>query len=250
MALTNNERTLASVVDFDEEICRLFKSQTAGEFHRLMRINDHDEFEEADGIAVTQDRNSIVGKIAELQPLILPLGYRAFWTRSTGGDEIAIVKTTDEYAMMRLMRSNGANYGISTEDILEKLESWKELCNFEVLGASGSWVAIQFGTLPDHLCRFAEEIYEFCPDTVDQGVGLQTEADNPELFASARQLCPKLSKEMELRLKNKLARSEAMNLPPQLRAAFQSSPFTTPDMGIRLLAYHLKQTRQLFLWWD
>jgi hypothetical protein len=42
-----------------------------------------------------------------------------------------------------------------------------------------------------------------------------------------------------------------MKVPPQLRAMIESSGFTTPtDMGIRLLAYELNESKQLFLWWD
>src|SRR5262249_9472386 len=143
------------------------------------------------------------------------------------------------------------NYGVSTGAILKRVQSWRGQCYLEIVGAGGAWVGIQFATLPKNVCAFAEEVYEFCPDTVEQGVGLQNEKDHPEKFEAARRLCPNLSAKMERKLKEQKARFEAMEIPPQLRALLKSSGFTTPtDMGIRLLAYELNESKQLFLWWD
>jgi hypothetical protein len=112
-------------------------------------------------------------------------------------------------------------------------------------------VAIQFETLPDNICAFAEEVYDLCPDTVDQGVGLMNEQAESEEFAAARALCPELSTEMQRKIDERKQRFEAMQFPPELLASIKSSGFTTTtDMGIRLLALDLKKSKQLFLWWD
>ncbi len=44
------------------------------------------------------------------------------------------------------------------------------LC-WQIVGADNDWVEIEFKTLPKNLAVFAEEIYDFCPDAVDQGPG-------------------------------------------------------------------------------
>ncbi len=58
-------------------------------------------------------------------------------------------------------------------------------------------------------------------------------------------------------MQKKLDREEAqlakMKLPPEFRKILEANGgdcSTSTDMGIRLLAYDLKQTRQLYLWWD
>jgi hypothetical protein len=162
-------------------------------------------------------------------------------------------KSADDLEIVRLKRSAGGNYDVSAEDVLQRLAMWRCRCDFEVLGAGGSWVAIRFKTLPQNICQFAEEIYEFCPDSVEQGTSCLNENRAPEKFDAARRLCPRLSEKMQRKLYEETARIAAMDISPEFREWLQSSPhaFTTStEMGIRLLAYELKQTKWLFLWWD
>ncbi len=257
MALTPAERQLAADVGFDVDICDLIKGICDGSLNRLFAFTEQFDAKEADGVAVAVKRDEIAPMIAKLQPQILPRGYRVFWSGMndasgrTLGDAIVALKTTDEYDILRMRQTNGLNYNVSTEDVLQKLLSWRKECEFEIMGADSAWVAIWFNSLPRSLCAFAEEIYDFGPDTVEQGTELRHEASEPEAFAAARRLCPTLSEKMERKLEAQMARFEAMNIPPEVRARLKSSGFTTPtDMGIRLLAYQLKETHQLFLWWD
>lgn len=259
MALTAVEKKLVGAVGFDEGVCKLLKQESGGSLTRLIRFTEQFDPVEAEGLAVKVPRAEAARIVARLQPQLLPRGYRLFWTghynrKGNGdGDAVALLKTTDETEIIRLRRSNGGNYGVSTGDILRALQSWRSRCEFEIVGADGDWVAIQFLTLPERVCEFAEEIYELCADTVEQGVGLRNESDYPKEFAAARRLCPELTEKMERKLQSKQAEIEAMkkNVPPQVRAMLDSSGFTTPtDMGIRLLAYQLKQSKQLYLWWD
>lgn len=39
----------------------------------------------------------------------------------------------------------------------------------EIVGAGGDWIEAEFVNQPKHMQVFAEEVYEFCPDVVDQG---------------------------------------------------------------------------------
>ncbi|HEV3443421.1 MAG TPA: DUF4253 domain-containing protein [Gemmataceae bacterium] len=198
--------------------------------------------------------------VQDLGPPLTQAGYRVFWSvvyHADGrkkSDELAVLRTIDRYEIVRLRQTNGANYGQSNADIVSRLEQWEALCEFEIIGAAIDWVAMEFVSLPRHICSFAEEVYTFCPDSVEQGVGLMRERDHPEAFAAARQLCPKLSAAMEMRLAQQKQRFEAMTprMPPQLLAMLRSSEaISTPtDTGIRLLAYEINKNRSLFLWWD
>ena len=40
-----------------------------------------------------------------------------------------------------------------------------------IIGCSLDYVHIEFDKLPQNMTEFAKEVYEFCPDSVDQGVG-------------------------------------------------------------------------------
>ena len=189
-----------------------------------------------------------------IRPHLTPRGYRAFWSarrEANGmreGDEVAILKTTDPFAMVRLRRSDGGNYGISTEDIIDRLMAWQQIATFDVVGASTDWVALVFSRLPEKICAFAEEVFDFCPDSVDQGVGLLREKTHPEKFAEARRLCPEVSAKIADHDQIVLPPLRAMN--PELAAAAMKLNGTSTEMGVRLLAHKLKTTRFLWLWWD
>ena len=193
-------------------------------------------------------------------PELETLGCKAFWSerREPDGmkdtDEVLVLKTDDPYAAIRLRGTDGANYDVFTDDIVDRLESWRGLCAFRVVGAARDWVAIQFDTLPERICAFAEEVYLFCPDTVDQGAGLAREQDEPERFSRARALCPEISD--RVRKDEGAAMTALGDMDPavaeQFRALMKSAAaFSTPvDMGVRLLAEEIRATRFLHLWWD
>jgi hypothetical protein len=255
MVLTPAEKQLATALGFDEGVCKLIKQECRGPLLRLPALADGSGPAPVGAVAVALERDQVMATISKLQPSLLPRGYGAFWSEMFDGSSrrvvVATLKCVDESEIIRLQQTNGRNYDVSTEDILQRLQSWRSQCDLQVVGAGVAWVAIQFATLPQSICAFAEEVYEFCPDTVEQGVSLQNEKDHPKKFEAARCLCPQLSDTMERKLKEKRARFHAMQVPPQIRAMIQSSGFTTPtEMGIRLLAYELNESKQLFLWWD
>lgn len=91
---------------------------------------------------------------------------------------ICILKSADKYDALRALKSNGINYDIDTDSLIEKLKEWEKEYGIEIEGADGDWVDIKFNKLPEDIKKFAKEIYEFCPDSVDQGVGSLEELEN------------------------------------------------------------------------
>lgn len=258
MSLTTLERELAESIGMALEVCEIVKHECRGPLRQLSAVTVDYQYQAIAGLSIAVKRSDVQPILAALQPKLIPHGCRAFWSESSGpdgrkqSDEIAVAKTDSDTFILDIRRPNGANYGLSAEDVVNKIQDWKRRSKCQVIGAATDWVAVDFETLPDNACRFAEEVYTFCPDTVEQGVGLMNEADDPESFAAARALCPTLSVEMQQKIDAQTARFKQMVLPPQLRQMLDAGMgFNTPtDMGIRLLAYNLDQSRQLFLWWD
>jgi hypothetical protein len=58
------------------------------------------------------------------------------------------------------------------------LKEWEKTSPFDIIGADNDWVEIEFKSLPKDLKSFAEEVYDFSPDAVDQGPGSTTELAN------------------------------------------------------------------------
>jgi hypothetical protein len=127
MSLSSEEVDLAERIGFDREVCELLKSYAESDLHQLMAFDDNWTLQPAEGVSATVER-SIASRIAPaMQPILVPQGYRAFWTDAfdernfKSGDEIAIIKSMDPYAPLRLRQSNGANHDVSTDDIIARL---------------------------------------------------------------------------------------------------------------------------------
>jgi hypothetical protein len=259
MTLTPEEIRIVDELGFDQNVAAIVRANSRTPLERLERTT-LDGTEPAPGLSVTVSAGKEAEKIWNaITPQLEPYGYRAFWSNrhdSSGmklSDELAILKTNDPYAIIRLRNSDGANYGITTEDILDRLSSWQQICTFTVVDADHDWVAIQFIKLPEKICAFAEEVYLLCHDSVGQGVGLSRERDDPQRFKDARALCP----EITIKPASPEELEDAMKVPApeqsdQFRKLFLlAAQHSTPtDMGIRLLALELKKTNYLFLWWD
>lgn len=81
---------------------------------------------------------------------------------------VAIVKFLKPDDLIIIFGTDGCNYGVGNNDILNKLRYWKKLCDFEILGAGHDRLNIAFRTLPEELETFAQDVYKFCPDIIDQ----------------------------------------------------------------------------------
>lgn len=99
-------------------------------------------------------------------------GYLIFRSEqdfSHENNEISIMKTQNQYEVIRKMKTNGANYRLSTQDIIDKLKNIFERFPFIVIGAGIDWVEAVFLEKPDEMLILAKEIRQFCPDIVTQG---------------------------------------------------------------------------------
>ncbi|HET6383837.1 MAG TPA: DUF4253 domain-containing protein [Armatimonadota bacterium] len=222
MNLTQEENELCSAIGFDPAVLDLVRSNTGATPQRLVGITEDDEEVPVDGLSFDVRRDDVEGLLRQLQPVLGPMGYRAFWSERrltsgmAAGDELAILKTADPYAILHARQTDGANYGVFLPDILARLDAWKSICQFEVVGAASDWVALTFLTLPPELCAFAEEIYSFCPDSVEQGIGLVREHDDPQLYARARTICP----EYTSRTPQAAGKSHAQTVADEIRSMF------------------------------
>jgi hypothetical protein len=110
---------------------------------------------------------------------ILPTGLLTFmgttqWLgeeRHEGGAEIVIACGATQFDSLRLARSDAINYGMDTEDLVRKLQSYDSAYGIDIFHAETDTIEFKFNRLPESLSSFCAELYKFCPDIVDQGVG-------------------------------------------------------------------------------
>jgi len=174
VVLSPHAEEVARQIGFDKKVLILVKEETQEHIQRLTGYDENDYQIMANGISVDvpEDRSGRV--LTKLRKRLKPLHYMAFVVAMNDGlkrDTIGVIKGADQYDILRIMQTSGKEYGILTEDVLVRLKDWEKIFSFDIIGADIDWVEIEFKTLPNDLRSFAEEVYDFCPDAVDQGPG-------------------------------------------------------------------------------
>jgi hypothetical protein len=107
-----------------------------------------------------------------------------------GPDVIGLAPTVDKFDLIRRAQTDGLNYDHDTADVIAWLREMDRDDPLEVLGAGADFVEGYFRGPIQDAGRLAERIYSFCPDFVDQGLGLAEEGEPHELivryFAASR----------------------------------------------------------------
>lgn len=173
--LNPKEQELVKKLNFDIELMTILKNETNNELTQMPTIDNETGAVSTglfDGIfskTIKDDNYTIVKKLKEK---FRNKGYLIF-TFSDDQDNlmIAIIKGTDEIDIVKYRRTDGANYDLENKDIVDKLIKWKSKNDFIVLGCGRDWLQFEFKTLPNDLNKFTKDVYKFCPDIVEQGVG-------------------------------------------------------------------------------
>ncbi len=130
-----------------------------------------------------------------------------------------------KFAAIKSAGTNGVNYDVGNDDIVNKLEAWDAQYGIEVSEISQDSVKVTFNALPDDVAGLAKEIYEFCPDVIDQGFGVMDEM--VEMMEESGQ-----------------------PLDPAVAELVEGVDFDDDDFGEVLLQRSLSSTRAVTLWWD
>jgi len=131
----------------------------------------------------------------------------------------------DKYEELRTQGTNGANFDIETEDVIARLKDWDERYGIDLSEVESDRVTVRFDSLPDDLDSLAGEIYEFCPDTIDQGFGCYDEMIDA-------------AEEME------------QEVPDDVRELVNGVDLEDEDYGLELLKRSLRREMVIGLWWD
>ncbi|MBL0731215.1 DUF4253 domain-containing protein [Piscinibacter sp. HJYY11] len=108
----------------------------------------------------------------------LPVGLVAFVgvtsshaTPKPNGVELVVAAGKDQFDILRVAATDGVNHGLSTEDVIKELVKWNDEFGIDIWQAETDVVQLRLKTLPKNLRAFANRVYKFCPDIVDQGTG-------------------------------------------------------------------------------
>ncbi|HSB33052.1 MAG TPA: DUF4253 domain-containing protein [Nitrospirota bacterium] len=174
VTLSTYAEELVKILKFDRQVMILVKEVTSEHIQRLVGYDENDYQIIAPGIAVAVPDDKTDRILAQLRRKLVPLRYLPFVVEMNEGlkrDKIGIIKGTDQYEILRIMHTNGNQFDISNEDLIERLKEWEKVTPFTIIGADGDWVELEFRTPPKDLKAFAEDVYEFSPEAVEQGAG-------------------------------------------------------------------------------
>jgi hypothetical protein len=167
---------LADTMKYDHSVIDELRKIVPGAIHKL-RATQHNEEESNNKQEALQfeytalpDNDNTYNKVKET---LKKKGYLLFKSEENYGvnpDKYAVLKTKDQFDILKFRATSGPNYDITTDSILAKLRTWYTQYPFEITGADGDWVEIHLRKLSEtDAGTFAREAYEFCPDVVEQG---------------------------------------------------------------------------------
>lgn len=228
MSFNTSELELISHLNFDLSLLSFVKELVESEFKKFTLKNFLEN--QTEGISFLASEKDSYDLLKKIRNIFEGKGYIAFisekkysfekdklekefnlfFDKSETINVITIIKTDDPYNILKIMSTSAPNFDLDNQEIIDKIKSWENISEFFISGASYDWVSIIFEKLPDNIEKFADEVYEFCPDTLDQGF----HAELPKDFSEE-----------------------------DFEDLFESQ--TTKD-----LANSIKKYKYLFLWWD
>jgi hypothetical protein len=127
-----------------------------------------------------------------------------------------------KYQQLRDAEISADNYDLSTEDIIEKLRQWDTQYGIEISDVEFDSVNVTFEKLPNDLSNLALEIYEFCPDIIDQHFGCIAD----------------------------ILEESGEDVSEDFREFIKDVDLTNDNYGLELLKRSLALNKLVSLWWD
>jgi len=130
-----------------------------------------------------------------------------------------------KFDILKTKGTNGINCDLETEDVIAKLQAWDDSYGITIANVEHDRLDVTFAKLPDDMQAFAEEVYAFCPDVVDQGFGCMD-----DMF--------------------EMAEATGQDIPAETLAFVDGVDFSDENFGVELLRRALVESKMVALWWD
>ncbi|WKW45496.1 DUF4253 domain-containing protein [Myroides sp. JBRI-B21084] len=184
--LNDSEIKLIGELKLDKETAQEIKSLTNGNFELAKGFEDrenlYDDIPELKNyskklpkaIKINSKEDIATKIVKDFKQKLIEKGliiYKSEENYNQKDDVITILKSENKYEPLYFEGTNAVNYDMNTPQLIEKLKVWDKLYGIELNGVGFDYLSGDFKKLPDDLRSFSTEMYDFCPDIVDQGVG-------------------------------------------------------------------------------
>lgn len=173
---SKRDYALADAMHYDHAVIDALRTTVPGSFSRLKpAVSDADGYTGLeDALQFEYEVNAENTKDYEqLKTSLRKQGYLLFKSEENFGttpDKFAVLKTKDQFDIVKFRATSGPNYSINNDSIMLKLHQWYAQQPFEITGADEDWVEVRLsGINYAKAMSFANEVYAFCPDLTEQG---------------------------------------------------------------------------------
>lgn len=170
--LSPAEDALVAAVNMDRGIALAAKS-SGQSIERLNALTPDFDQAPANGILVVTKPKQGRKALTEIRSRLVSTPYHAYLYDNSfgyGPDRVAVLQN-DDYGYLAIVRTDGINYDLDHEKVIERYKAWDKKYGLKLVGAGQDWLEAEFSNPPNDWQAFAKEVYEFCPDVVDQGTG-------------------------------------------------------------------------------
>jgi hypothetical protein len=171
--LSAEEQKLIAHLAFDAELMRRVKDAGTG-FDQLRIEDPMLGIRTIDGLALMTKPEGAEVALDRVRAQLAGSTYGA-WINDksfgTGPDQIALLKTRDQFAFLAIARTDGINFDLDHAKVAARYREWAAQYGLELRGAGVDWLEANITKPPANWLAFATEVYAFCPDIVEQGTG-------------------------------------------------------------------------------
>ncbi|TDL99660.1 MAG: hypothetical protein C4K58_07140 [Flavobacteriaceae bacterium] len=184
--LSTNEKKLIEEIGLPEEIALKIKKYSTSKYElnngnpdRALLYENIDSLKTYSNtqplaLKINAKSNNATKIVAEFGDILFEKNiiiYKSAENYGNSDDVITILKSKNKFEPLLFEATNAVNYNIYTPQIIERLKLWDSLYGIKLTGAGMDFVSGEFIKKPNDISKFSQEMYEFCPDIVDQGVG-------------------------------------------------------------------------------
>jgi len=169
--LTENEKRLCEDAKLTEEDGLFLKRLTKRPLEKLKFEQEYSEIEKPAAIcSLTTEENSKRIVLENLDKLRQDGKYIFITEIAHNGYKVGLTgATSDPYQLMEFAETNGANYDIETSHIIDRYKKWDSEFGIIPIGIGFDFCECQIKNKSLDFKKLADEVYEFCPDVVEQG---------------------------------------------------------------------------------
>ena len=108
-----------------------------------------------------QRQQEKIAKRKQVQVLLKGKPYKVY-------GNIIVAPITNQFQLLKKLNTNGANVGLSTEDIIKKLKQYDKKYGITIQNAGFDFVTFSFATIPEDKIALKEDLLAFCPSMEEE----------------------------------------------------------------------------------